>query len=156
MPAAWGERVTRLEGDGIRITPDAPQRPANLQKDLERNMNMRTILSLALIAVGLTLMAASPALAADAPAEAAGHAKVGGGSLLESAGAANLGGAIGAGLVIMGGAAGIGRIGGSAVESMARQPEAAGSINTAMIITAAMIEGATLFAVVVCLLAALK
>jgi F-type H+-transporting ATPase subunit c len=47
----------------------------------------------------------------------------------------------------MGGAAGIGRIGGSAVESMARQPESAGNISTAMIITAAMIEGATLFAV---------
>ena len=55
----------------------------------------------------------------------------------------------------MGGAAGIGRIGGSAVESMARQPEAAGQISTAMIITAALIEGATLFAVVVTLLAVL-
>ncbi|HEV2855587.1 MAG TPA: ATP synthase F0 subunit C [Thermoanaerobaculia bacterium] len=72
---------------------------------------------------------------------------------MTSLGAAHLGGAIGAGLVIMGGAAGIGRIGGSAVESMARQPEAAGQISTAMIITAALIEGATLFAVIVCLLA---
>ncbi|HWN40597.1 MAG TPA: ATP synthase F0 subunit C [Thermoanaerobaculia bacterium] len=72
---------------------------------------------------------------------------------MSSDGAGRLGGAIGAGLVIMGGAAGIGRIGGSAVESMARQPEVAGSINTAMIITAALIEGATLFAVIVCLLA---
>ena len=54
------------------------------------------------------------------------------------------------------GAAGIGRIGGSAVESMARQPAAAGQISTAMIITAAMIEGATLFAVVVGMLAVLK
>ncbi|HWM93619.1 MAG TPA: ATP synthase F0 subunit C [Thermoanaerobaculia bacterium] len=72
---------------------------------------------------------------------------------MTSDGAGRLGGAIGAGLVIMGGAAGIGRIGGSAVESMARQPEVAGSINTAMIITAALIEGATLFAVIVCLLA---
>ena len=70
-------------------------------------------------------------------------------------GARKLGGAIGAGLVIMGGAAGIGRIGASAVESMARQPEAGGQINTAMIITAALIEGATLFAVVVTLLAVL-
>lgn len=60
---------------------------------------------------------------------------------------------IGAGLVVMGGAAGISRIGGSAVESMARQPEVAGTINFAMLLTAAMIEGATLFAVVVCLLA---
>ena len=59
-------------------------------------------------------------------------------------------------LVVMGGAAGIGRIGGSAVESMARQPEASGNISTAMIITAAMIEGATLFAVLGCFLAAIK
>lgn len=74
---------------------------------------------------------------------------------LTSDGARKLGGAIGAAIVIMGGAAGIARIGGSAVESMARQPEAAGDISTAMIITAAMIEGATLFAVVVGLLAVL-
>jgi len=65
----------------------------------------------------------------------------------------NFGAAIGAGLVLMGGGAGIGRIGSSAVESMARQPEAAGQISTGMIITAAMVEGATLFGVVVCLLA---
>jgi len=78
------------------------------------------------------------------------------GTFLTSNGAAWLGGAIGAGLAIMGGAAGIGRIGGSAVESMARQPAAAGQISTAMIITAAMIEGATLFAVVVGMLAVLK
>ena len=67
-----------------------------------------------------------------------------------------LGGAIGAGLAVIGGGMGIGRIGGSAVESMARQPEAAGQISTAMIITAALIEGATLFGVVVGLLAVLK
>lgn len=78
------------------------------------------------------------------------------GTFLTSNGAAWLGGSIGAGLAIMGGAAGIGRIGGSAVESMARQPSAAGQISTAMIITAAMIEGATLFAVVVGMLAVLK
>jgi F-type H+-transporting ATPase subunit c len=77
-------------------------------------------------------------------------------SFLTSNGAAWLGGAIGAGLAIMGGAAGIGRIGGSAVESMARQPAAAGQISTAMIITSAMIEGATLFAVVVGMMAVLK
>ena len=79
-----------------------------------------------------------------------------GGASLPSNGMGWLGGAIGAGLAIMGGAAGIGRIGGSAVESMARQPAAAGQISTAMIITAAMIEGATLFAVVVGLMAVLK
>ncbi|HOJ54712.1 MAG TPA: hypothetical protein PLI64_09185, partial [Phycisphaerae bacterium] len=54
---------------------------------------------------------------------------------LTSSGAALLGAAIGAGLVVIGGAAGIGRIGTSAVESMARQPEAAGSINGVALIT---------------------
>ncbi len=49
----------------------------------------------------------------------------------------------------MGAAAGIGRIGGSAVESMARQPEVAGQIFTPMILTAALIEGATFFALIV-------
>ena len=74
---------------------------------------------------------------------------------LTTDGARKLGGAIGAGLAVIGGAAGIGRIGGSAVESMARQPEASGQINTAMILTAAFIEGAMLFAVVVGLMASL-
>src|SRR3954465_14821155 len=86
--------------------------------------------------------------------EAAGAAERA--TFLTSNGAAWMGGAIGAGLAIRGGAAGIGRIGGSAVESMGRQPAAAGQISTAMIITAAMIEGATLFAVVVGMLAVLK
>jgi F-type H+-transporting ATPase subunit c len=72
---------------------------------------------------------------------------------LTTDGARKLGGAIGAGLVIIGGGAGVGRVGASAVEAMARQPEAAGQINTAMIITAAMVEGATLFAAVIALLA---
>jgi F-type H+-transporting ATPase subunit c len=64
----------------------------------------------------------------------------------------NLGGAFGAGLVILGAGYGIGRIGGSAVESMSRQPEVAGNIQTAMIISAALIEGATFFALIVCML----
>lgn len=63
-----------------------------------------------------------------------------------------LGGAIGAGLVIIGAGLGIGRIGGAAVESMARQPEVAGNIQIAMIVTAALIEGVTFFALVVCML----
>jgi F-type H+-transporting ATPase subunit c len=60
--------------------------------------------------------------------------------------------AIGAGLVILGAAMGIGRLGGSAVESMARQPETAGNIQTAMIIAAALIEGVTFFALIIILL----
>ena len=63
-----------------------------------------------------------------------------------------LGGAFGAGLVILGAAMGIGKIGVAAVESMARQPEVAGSIQTAMIIAAALIEGATFFGLIVCML----
>ncbi|MEM1203524.1 MAG: ATP synthase F0 subunit C [Acidobacteriota bacterium] len=64
-----------------------------------------------------------------------------------------LGGPIGAGLAVIGGALGIGRIGGSAVEAMARQPEMANQISTAMLITAAMIEVGFLFAVIVGFLA---
>ncbi len=103
---------------------------------------VRTVLSLAL----LILMAPAIAMASEVAAETA--------TFLTTAGAAKMGGAIGAGLIIMGAGAGIGRVGGSAVESMARQPEAAGQISTAMIITAAMIEGATFFAVIVAFRAA--
>ncbi|MFM7564534.1 MAG: ATP synthase F0 subunit C [Planctomycetota bacterium] len=53
---------------------------------------------------------------------------------------------IGAGLAVLGAGLGIGRIGGSACESMARQPEMAAKIQTAMIIAAALIEGAAFFA----------
>ncbi|MDR2888020.1 MAG: ATP synthase F0 subunit C [Bacteroidales bacterium] len=61
--------------------------------------------------------------------------------------------AIGAGMAVIGAAMGIGKIGGSAMEAIARQPEAASKIQTAMIIAAALIEGATLFAIVVALIA---
>lgn len=60
--------------------------------------------------------------------------------------------AIGAGLVTIGAAIGIGQIGGKGMESIARQPEAAAKIQTAMIIAAALIEGIALFCAVVCLL----
>lgn len=63
-----------------------------------------------------------------------------------------IGAGIGAGLAMIGVGLGIGRIGGQAVEGMSRQPEAAASIQTAMIIAAALIEGAGFFAIVVCLL----
>jgi F-type H+-transporting ATPase subunit c len=59
-------------------------------------------------------------------------------------------GAIGAGVVAMGAAYGIGKLASSAVESMARQPEVAGKIQTAMIIAAALIEGFTFYALVIC------
>lgn len=64
-----------------------------------------------------------------------------------------LGAGIGAGIALLGVGLGIGRIGGQAVEGMSRQPEAAASIQTAMIIAAALIEGAGFFALVICLLA---
>lgn len=63
------------------------------------------------------------------------------------------GGAIGAGVAAIAAGIGIGRIGGNAMEGIARQPEAAGDIRTGMIIAAALIEGVSLFAVVVGLLA---
>ena len=61
--------------------------------------------------------------------------------------------AIGAGLAVIGAGLGIGRIGESAMEAIARQPEAANKIQTAMIISAALIEGVALFGVVVALIA---
>ncbi|MDP2088483.1 MAG: ATP synthase F0 subunit C [Flavobacteriaceae bacterium] len=60
---------------------------------------------------------------------------------------------IGAGLAAIGAGLGIGKIGGSAMDAIARQPEAASKIQTAMIIAAALIEGVALFAVVVALIA---
>ena len=59
---------------------------------------------------------------------------------------------VGAGIVIIGAGLGIGRIGASAVESMARQPEVAGNVQTAMIISAALIEGAAFFALIICIM----
>ena len=65
---------------------------------------------------------------------------------------AKLGAGIGAGLAAIGAGIGIGRIGGSAVEAIARQPEAAGDIRANMIVAAALIEGAAFFAMVICFL----
>ncbi len=70
--------------------------------------------------------------------------------LLPSVGLAVWGIAIGCGIVVLGAAKGIGHLAGSALEGMARQPEAAGRIQTAMIIAAALIEGFTFFALAIC------
>lgn len=83
--------------------------------------------------VGMVLALAAPVSAQDA-----------GGGVHFSA-------AFGAALTIVGAGYGIGRIGQAALEGMARQPEAAAKIQTAMIIAAALIEGATFFALIVCL-----
>lgn len=65
-------------------------------------------------------------------------------------GGVHFSGAFGAAVTIIGAGYGIGRIGSSAVESMARQPELANKIQTAMIIAAALIEGVTFYALIVC------
>jgi F-type H+-transporting ATPase subunit c len=66
------------------------------------------------------------------------------------------GAGIGAGIAAIGAGIGIGKIGGSALESMARQPESTGDIRTNMIVAAALVEGAAFFGIIVCLLIALK
>jgi F-type H+-transporting ATPase subunit c len=69
---------------------------------------------------------------------------------------AYLGAGLGAGMAVIGVGLGIGKLAGAAMEGSARQPTAIGDIRTSMIIAAALIEGATLFAIVVCLLLAIK
>jgi F-type H+-transporting ATPase subunit c len=136
--ARFDSKVTDPAGDDTRKG----------HKDMTKT---RRLVAVGLMLGGFALLGAEAALAQDAAGDA--HGSVAAQTAVPEKLFGGIGAGIGAGLVVMGGAAGIGRIGGSAVESMARQPEVAGSINTAMLITAAMIEGATLFAVVVCLLA---
>jgi F-type H+-transporting ATPase subunit c len=69
---------------------------------------------------------------------------------------AYLGAGLGAGLAIIGAGMGIGRLAASAMEGIARQPSAGGDIRGAMIVAAALIEGATFFALIICILLALK
>ena len=64
-----------------------------------------------------------------------------------------IGGVIGCGLIVIGAARGIGGLAGRATEAIERQPEMGGRIFTTMIIAAALIEGVTLFALIICLLA---
>lgn len=105
-------------------------------------MKTSTIVKAAVSVAALSAVA-SPALAQDTAHAVMDLTPIGKG----------LGAGLAAGLAVMGGAPGIGRIGGSAVEAIARQPEAAQQIGSNMILTAALVEGATLFAVVVGLLA---
>ena len=110
---------------------------------------MRTVIRiLAILAVVVVFLAvATPAMAQPA-GDAGGDVKPDD----SNKALIYLGGAFGAGIVILGAGLGIGKIGSSAVESMARQPEVATNIQTAMIIAAALIEGATFFALIVCML----
>ena len=105
---------------------------------------MKTFTCLRVLAfVALTLLSA-----ARRPADSGG-----GVLLLADTGFAGLGGGLAAGLAVIGAGIGIGLIGGKAVEAIARQPEMAGRIFINMILTAALVEGVALFAVVVGLLA---
>jgi len=100
---------------------------------------MKTLQLMALGVVAV-LLTATPALAQST---AAGTTSVFSGVAV--------GAGIGAALTIIGAGYGFGRIGSSALESMARQPEVAGRIQTGMIIIAALLEGATFFALIVCI-----
>lgn len=100
---------------------------------------------IAVFAFAVVAQAQEPA-ETGAAQEAAAAAQVGPQALI------NLTGSFGAGLVIIGAAYGIGRLASASFEGMARQPEVANTIRGAMIIAAALIEGATFFALVVCIL----
>lgn len=112
-------------------------------------MNLKRLLALTVIA--LFFAPALPAMAQDTAGDTATMAATEG-SAFTNNGAIAIGACIGAGLAIIGAGLGIGRIGGQAVEAIARQPEAGGRVFNAMIISAALIEGAALFTVIVCLL----
>jgi F-type H+-transporting ATPase subunit c len=105
---------------------------------------MRALRLLALVLVVL-LVVAMPVMAQDAKA----------GNSYSFTGS-SLGAGIGAGLTLIGAGLGFGRIGASALEGMARQPEVAGRIQTGMIIIAALLEGATFFSLIVCIIMATK
>lgn len=101
--------------------------------------------NLSLLVLFVLLLCAAPALAQDA-APAAGAGAV----TTADDGVGFNARYLGIGLVVIGAGYGIGKLAGSALESMARQPEVAGNIQTAMIIAAALIEGFTFFALVIC------
>ncbi len=97
-------------------------------------------LQLAYLVVIVLLLSAAPAWA---QAQVPTNSTLSGGAI---------GAGIGAAITILGAGLGFGRIGASALESMARQPEIAGRIQTAMLIIAALLEGATFFSLIVCIL----
>ncbi|RKY28239.1 MAG: hypothetical protein DRP83_01065 [Planctomycetota bacterium] len=117
------------------------------------------------VVLALAVLVIFPALACgagdDAPAKADGES-----SVVQEAqpargvslgrGLTVLGACFGAGVAAIGGSIGVGRIGSSCIDAMARQPEAAGAMFAPMIVTAAMVEGGMLFAIVVCLLSVLS
>ena len=109
----------------------------------------KMVMMLGLVGLSLVLFGAASAMGQDGAAAAENTEAVAAAGTTMGKGLA----AIGAGIALLGGGIGIGLIGRSAVESIARQPEAAGAIQINMILTAAFVEGATLFAVLVAFLA---
>jgi len=114
---------------------------------------MKTI-CVGLVVVGVLFMSVGPVMAFsyktyDKEGKVTGE--VGGPDSPTFSGSA-IGAGIGAALTICGAGYGFGRIGSSALESMARQPEVAGRVQTAMLIIAALLEGATFFSLIVCIL----
>ena len=126
-----------------RFTSIEPNRRAATVTFVKETIHVNRLSRIAMLCLVL-LLVASPLLAQEKAATAPGVASQGGFSIF-------LGGAFGAGLVIIGAGLGIGRIGATAVESMARQPEVAGNIQASMIVAAALIEGVTFLALIVCM-----
>lgn len=108
------------------------------------------------VGLGLVLLLCLFVGTAMAQEQGVGEALQGGGAFDWGPALGVLGTAIGVGLVIGGAAYGISRVGAAAVENMARQPEVAGNIQTAMLIAAALIEGVTFFALIVLLIAVFR
>jgi F-type H+-transporting ATPase subunit c len=100
-------------------------------------------LRLALVVVAVVLLAAAPAMAQTGGEKGNTYVFTGGA----------IGAGIGAALTIIGAGLGLGRIGAAALDGMARQPEVAGRIQTAMLIIAALLEGVTFFALIICIIA---
>jgi len=98
---------------------------------------MKTVRLLAIV-LAILFLAASPLYAQTTPNSV-------------SFSGAGLGAGLGAALCIIGAGIGFGKIGAAALESMSRQPEVAGKVQTAMIIIAALLEGATFFALLICI-----
>ncbi len=104
------------------------------QKEIESVSYVATVIAVTFVVL---LVSAAPAMAQPASASV----KTDG---------VDFSGAFGVGLTVIGAAWGIGKLATAALESMARQPEIAGSIQTAMIIAAALIEGFTFYALFIC------
>jgi len=111
------------------------------------------LLKLALVAVIALLIVGSPLLAAVARnTDASGNTVETLAPDSSSFSGSGVGAGLGAAVTIIGAGIGFGRIGAAALESMARQPEIAGRIQTAMIVIAALLEGATFFALLICII----